>query len=121
MIKNLETAEHYRWGEVCDGWRLLDGPDLSVIQERIPPGAGEVMHYHSRARQLFYVLAGELQIQVGERPFRLSIGDSLEVSPGERHQVQNLSHVDAAFLVVSTPTTRGDRINLNPNESDPNG
>lgn len=36
MIKNVGTAEHYRWGQDCDGWRLPQGPDLSVIQERSP-------------------------------------------------------------------------------------
>jgi len=112
MIHNVKTAEHYHWGQVCDGWRLLERPDLSVIQERIPPGAGEVLHYHSRARQVFFVLDGQLQIQLGDHLFRLSTGDSLEVSPGEPHRVRNVGHVDAAFLVVSTPTTQGDRINV---------
>ena len=119
MIKNIHSAEHYRWGQVCDGWRLLERSDLSVIQERIPPGAGEVMHYHSRARQCFFVLEGELRIQVGEQLFRLSTGDSLEVSPGERHQVRNAGHADAMFLVVSAPTTRGDRVDADPNEQSP--
>ncbi|HYQ27782.1 MAG TPA: cupin domain-containing protein [Polyangiaceae bacterium] len=114
MIKNIDNAEHYRWGQVCDGWRLLDGPDLSVIQERIPPGEGEVTHYHSHARQCFFVLAGELQIQIDEQLFRLTTGDSLEVAPGKRHRVRNAGHVDAAFLVVSAPTTRGDRVNVEP-------
>ena len=40
-----ETAEHYAWGSVCDGWHLLKHPELSVIQERVPPGVGEVKHY----------------------------------------------------------------------------
>jgi len=112
MIKNISSAEHYGWGEVCDGWRLLEHADLSVIEERIPPGAGEVAHYHQRARQLFYVLAGELLIQLGEQPFRLSPGDSLHVPPGDRHRVQNQGEVEARFLVVSAPTTRGDRVNV---------
>ena len=112
MIRNTSSAEHYRWGQACDGWRLLDDSDLSVIQERIPPGAGEVAHFHARARQLFYVLSGELQIQLGEQLFRLSTGDSLEVPPGEQHRVRNQGNVDTTFLVVSVPTTRGDRVNL---------
>lgn len=112
MIKNTTLAEHYHWGQVCDGWRLLERSDLSVIQERIPPGAGEVSHYHERARQLFYVLTGELQIQREEELFRLSPGDSLEVAPGNRHRVRNEGSTDATFLVVSAPTTRGDRVNL---------
>jgi mannose-6-phosphate isomerase-like protein (cupin superfamily) len=112
MIKNTSSAEHYRWGQVCDGWRLLERSDLSVIQERIPPGTGEITHYHSRARQLFYVLAGELQLQLGEQLFRLSPGDSLEVPPGSHHRVRNEGELDAAFLVVSAPTTQGDRVNV---------
>ena len=47
MTRNRSNAEHYVWGDGCDGWRLLDRPDLSVIEERIPPGRGEVVHFHS--------------------------------------------------------------------------
>jgi mannose-6-phosphate isomerase-like protein (cupin superfamily) len=112
MIKNKANAEHYPWGQVCDGWRLLDRSDLSVIQERIPPGAGEISHFHRHARQLFFVLSGELQIQLGEQRFHLSQGDSLEVPPGDCHRVRNEGSVDATFLVVSAPTTQGDRVNV---------
>jgi len=56
MTINTTNAEHYVWGEVCDGWRLLAGGDLAVTQERIPPGRGEAEHYHGKARQLFFVL-----------------------------------------------------------------
>jgi len=31
-----------------------------VIRERIPPGRGEVRHYHPRARQCFFVLSGQI-------------------------------------------------------------
>lgn len=109
-VKNSRTAEHYRWGDGCDGWRLLDRADLSVIQEQMPPQASEVRHYHRRARQLFYVLQGELQIEVGEQCHRLWAGDSLEVAPGQRHLVCNRSSIPAMFLVVSAPTTAGDRV-----------
>jgi len=112
MIKNTANAEHYPWGQVCDGWRLLERSDLSVIQERIPPNAGEISHFHQRARQLFFVLSGELQIQLGEQRFHLSPGDSLEVPPGDRHRVRNEGSIEATFLVVSAPTTRGDRVNV---------
>lgn len=119
MIKNVNNAEHYRWGQGCDGWRLLDRADLSVIQERIPPGAGEVMHYHSRARQLFFVLSGNLDIQLDGQLVCLSQGDSLEVPPETHHLVQNTAHVDATFLVVSAPTSQGDRVNITAEPDEP--
>ena len=59
MTISIENAEHYIWGEVCDGWHLLKRDDISIIQERVPAGGAEVMHYHSRARQFFYILDGQ--------------------------------------------------------------
>jgi len=46
-------------GEVCNGWYLLKHNNISIIQERVPAGSAEVMHYHNAARQFFYVLKGE--------------------------------------------------------------
>lgn len=42
MRKSVDTTnvEHYIWGGVSDGWRLFDTPGLSVIEERVPAGAG---------------------------------------------------------------------------------
>lgn len=51
MIMNTTTAEHYRWGGVCDGVRLLERAELSVIDERIPPGALEFKHSKPRIGQ----------------------------------------------------------------------
>lgn len=103
------SAPHYRWGEVCDGWRLLDASDLSVIEEQVPPGAGEQRHRHVRARQCFYVLSGEAVIEVEGEEVRLSAGQALEVAPGTAHRFHNPGQVPVRFLVVSAPSTRGDR------------
>jgi quercetin dioxygenase-like cupin family protein len=51
-------APHYTWASICDGWSLVDTPGLSVVEERVPPGAEDVRHYHNQARQFFYVLSG---------------------------------------------------------------
>jgi mannose-6-phosphate isomerase-like protein (cupin superfamily) len=112
VIINRENAEHYRWGAACDGWRLLSTDGLSVIEERIPPGLGEVPHLHERARQLFYVLSGGVEIDLPAGAQRLERGDSLEVPPGTVHRVHNPFAEEAVFLVISSPTTAGDRINV---------
>ena len=49
---NINNAEHYIWGEVCDGWHLLKREGVSIIQERVPPGRTEAKHFHHRSRQL---------------------------------------------------------------------
>lgn len=112
MVTSIESAEHYIWGEVCDGWRLLKRDDLSVIQERVPPGGAEVMHYHNVSRQFFYVLAGEGVIAFEDSVVHLKKGQGIEIAPTVKHQFKNQSDSDVYFLVISVPSTRGDRVNL---------
>jgi hypothetical protein len=56
MIESLDNAEHCRFGQASEGWRLLERAALSVIQRTDPTRRSRISHYHSRARQLFYVL-----------------------------------------------------------------
>ncbi|HEY3572171.1 MAG TPA: cupin domain-containing protein [Thermoanaerobaculia bacterium] len=103
------TAEHYTWGEVCDGWRLLKEEQLSVIQERVPPGGAEVMHFHSRARQFFYVLSGIATLELADGAVTFGAGEGVHVPPGIPHRFRNNTGADVVFLVISAPSTEGDR------------
>ena len=109
---STSNAEHYKWGENCDGWHLLKRDDVSVIQELVPPGQAEVNHLHNVSRQFFYILAGTGTMRVGEKTITLSSGEGLEIPPGTAHQFRNDSREDVSFLVISTPKSHGDRINL---------
>jgi mannose-6-phosphate isomerase-like protein (cupin superfamily) len=105
-----ETAEHYSWGAGCDGWRLVDQAGLSVIHERMPPGAAEAWHHHQMARQFFFVLLGTATMEVGGQRHTLCAQQGIEVAPGAPHRIRNESGADVEFLVISQPTTRGDRV-----------
>jgi mannose-6-phosphate isomerase-like protein (cupin superfamily) len=113
-IINTESAEHYKWGGPqgtdCDGWHLVKTPELSVIEELMPPGASEARHSHMHARQFFYVLEGELTLEVEHHEFVLHPGEGLQISPGQKHQAINRSTAPTRFLVTSQPPSHGDRI-----------
>ena len=109
---DISTAEHYTWGVVCDGWRLLDKQDLSVIQERVPPAGGEAPHFHSRARQFFYVISGTATMELPDQTVSFGAGQGLHVPPNTVHRLVNTSDTDLVFLVISAPTTIGDRLNV---------
>jgi mannose-6-phosphate isomerase-like protein (cupin superfamily) len=111
---DTQTAPHYTWGGACDGWHLVQTPELSVIQERMPPGTSEARHLHNKANQFFYVLLGNLAIEVSGVESILSAGQGLHVGAGQPHQVRNRGAVDAEFLVVSNPPSHGDRISAAP-------
>ncbi len=112
MIASSENAEHYTWGNVCDGWHLLKRDDMSVIQERVPAGGEEVMHYHNMARRFFYILEGQGEMAFEDKTISLNKGQGIEIKPQVKHQFKNQSDADVHFLVISVPSTRGDRVNL---------
>ncbi len=107
---SIKTAEHYSWGQNCDGWHLVRQPELSVIQERMPHGAREVRHLHNHARQFFYVLSGRLTLEHEGTRHELCAGEGLEVPPAHAHQAINESGDDTHFLVISQPPSHGDRV-----------
>ena len=111
-ISDISTAEHYTWGGVCDGWHLLKDPALSVIQERVPPSAGEAPHFHARARQFFYVLSGTATMEFENKKVTFGPNQGLHVPPNTLHRFSTCPDTDVVFLVISSPTTAGDRINV---------
>ncbi len=108
------TAEHYTWGGPnktdCDGWHLVRTPDLSIIEELMPPNTSEARHHHARARQFFYVLHGELTMEIEHHDFTLNAGEGIEIAPGQSHQAINRSAAPVRILVTSQPPSHGDRI-----------
>jgi mannose-6-phosphate isomerase-like protein (cupin superfamily) len=110
-IVRRENAEHYRWGNDCDAWHLVRDEHLSVIEEMMPTGAAEVRHHHERAQQFFYVLSGELLLEIEGELTLVHAGSGIRILPGTRHLVRNPSSTAARFLVISQPPSRGDRIN----------
>ncbi len=111
MKKTTSNSEHYGWGTGCEGWHLLQRDDLSVIQERVPPGESETLHYHNKARQFFYILRGQAVIVIAGERVALRASDGIEIPPGTPHQFRNESEAMVELLVISMPKSHGDRVN----------
>ena len=103
------NAEHYRWGHECDAWHLVKDPQFTVIEELMPPGSAEVRHYHKKAQQFFYVLAGEAIMDVEGNPVLLAAGSGIRILPGVWHQIRNPSSSALRLLVISHPPSHGDK------------
>lgn len=105
-----QSAKHYFWQEICDGWHLLERDDLSIIAEKMPPNTSEDMHYHRKARQFFYILSGQATMRFSNHALLLNTGDGVEIEPGEAHQMCNCSDTEIEFLTVSMPKSHGDKV-----------
>lgn len=109
-VISRDNAEHYTWGSNCDGWFLVRSSELNIIEERMPAGARETRHHHARARQFFYVLEGELTMEIEHHEFTLRKGEGIEIAPGQSHQAMNRSQDPLRIVVTSQPPSHGDRI-----------
>jgi len=112
MINSISSAEHYKWGDNCDGWHLVNTESLSVIQEMMPPGTTENMHYHKLSQQVFFILKGSATFEIDDQIYNVKMGESIHVLPLAKHCISNNQNEELHFLVVSQPKSHGDRINV---------
>lgn len=110
LVRSRETMDGYFFDDGrAQAWRLLEGADLTVKEELVPPGSGERRHSHTFARQFFYVLEGEAVMDIADRTLVLKVGDGAHVAPKQAHRLRNVSDAPVRFLVVSSPRADGDR------------
>lgn len=112
MIQSKHNSEHYIWGNGCDSWILRDSFNLSVKQEKMPSGTSETPHYHTCAEQFFYILKGEAVFDLNGEKIPVKNGESISILPGTRHYISNETPEELEFLVISSPSTNNDRIEI---------
>ena len=111
-ISDRLSSEHYFWGDQCEGWRLVDNSDLSIIEEVMPAGASEKWHIHHKASQFFFILKGIATFEFENKKTEVEPLKGIRIEAGEKHRIVNYTTEELHFLVISQPTTRNDRINL---------
>lgn len=98
-------------GEVYDAgglWlrMLAQSPDqaLAIMDSIVPPGfPGPVRHRHAHMTDVFYVLEGELAIELDGEWHALGPGSFVLVPPGIPHTFANRGTVPARVLNIQQP------------------
>ncbi len=111
VSRNTQIA--YKWGNGGVGWPLVESDVMLVIEEMLAPGCSEKLHYHNHAAQCFYMLMGNAVMQFADdQHVDIEEGMALYISPKTSHAIVNQSSDKIRFLVISTPSTLNDRVNL---------
>lgn len=114
MTNSIKNSEHYVWGKNCDGWHLHKSDNLSVIQESMPCGASEELHYHNRAEQVFYILSGTATFEINGNTEMASLNESIHIPCKTLHKISNQHNEPLSFLLISQPKAQGDRVEIIP-------
>jgi len=111
MKISKENSEHYYWGEKCSGWHLVKSENISIIEELMPPNTKEQKHYHNFSEQFFQILNGIGTFEIDDQIIEVEKGSGIHILPKIKHSIKNNTSENLEFIVISHPTTRGDRIN----------
>ena len=111
IVSTQQPLKHDTWGGNCDAWNLVDEPEWSIKQERMPAGSSEEKHYHQKAEQFFFILKGKATFEIEEQWAAATAGEGIRIKAGQKHRVVNNTTEDLEFILCSQPSAAQDRYN----------
>ena len=90
---------------------------MSIIEESMPPNTSEVKHYHNKAQQFFYILKGNAVFELDNTTLHIGEREGIYIGRQVIHQIRNEGSTDLEFLVISEPTSKGDRVIIEQTET----
>jgi quercetin dioxygenase-like cupin family protein len=76
---------------------------VSVIENTLPAGFGGPPLHHHAFDEAFYVLDGQLTVQLDDRLTTIRPGELAFARAGVAHTLANLSQAPARYLLICTP------------------
>jgi mannose-6-phosphate isomerase-like protein (cupin superfamily) len=84
----------------------------SLAEASLPAGAQTRLHRHHRSEEIYHVLAGEGMMQLGEARFAIRPGDSICITPGCAHALENTGKETLRLLCCCSPAYAHDDTEL---------
>src|SRR4051812_16390960 len=105
-------APDYTGGDVSPflGYgRPLGSEQIALNVRVLAPGASHVPpgddpsggHSHNTIEEIYFVIAGEVQVKLGDDVLSLGPRDAVLIPPGTPRGARNVSGAEAAFVMVS--------------------
>ena len=76
---------------------------LFFAEVLVPPGGGPPPHRHAHEDESFYLLEGEVTLQLGDKTIVAKPGDFVQIPRGVVHAFKSTGTVNAKMLALNTP------------------
>jgi mannose-6-phosphate isomerase-like protein (cupin superfamily) len=89
--------------------RELAGPawtaarNQSLAEATVEPRSATAEHYHPRSEELYYFVAGEGRMRLGEQESAVTAGDCVVIPPGTVHKLWNTGAARLVLLCCCAP------------------
>jgi quercetin dioxygenase-like cupin family protein len=77
--------------------------DLSLLEITLEPGADSGVHRHTRERETFYVLGGEIEFVLEGQDIQVGTGETVSIPVNARHRFRNTGTAQARALLLLNP------------------
>ncbi len=75
----------------------------SLAEARVAPQTRTAPHYHPKTEEIYYILAGEGLMRLGDDERRVKPGDAIAIPPGQVHTIYNPGPAELRFLCCCAP------------------
>ena len=75
----------------------------------MPPKTQEKKHHPNKSQQFFKILNGKAAFEIENEIIEVESGNGIHVPSKVKHRIRNDQSENLEFIVISEPTTRGDR------------
>jgi mannose-6-phosphate isomerase-like protein (cupin superfamily) len=75
----------------------------SLAEEVLPPGASVGLHFHRETEEIYYVIAGNGTMRVGNECAEVGPGDAILIPRDQPHSLTNSGSQDMRILLVCGP------------------
>jgi len=75
----------------------------TLAEARLPVGRSTTPHRHIKTEEIYFILAGEGRMQLGDETRPVGPGDAIAIPPGETHQMTNTGGEVLRFLCCCAP------------------
>jgi mannose-6-phosphate isomerase-like protein (cupin superfamily) len=101
-VRARDRAEPFTTKDGSTIRELMHAANQSLAEATLAPGQDTQRHYHAVSEELYYVLAGEGEMEVDGERSAVGPGDAILIPPGARHQIR-ASGSELRFLCCCAP------------------
>jgi mannose-6-phosphate isomerase-like protein (cupin superfamily) len=80
----------------------------TLAEARLAPGMSTTPHFHKATEEIYYILEGHAQMQVGDDVRLVGPNDAIAIPPGMRHKITNTGGSVLRFLCCCAPGYEND-------------
>lgn len=75
----------------------------SLAEATVAVGGETLLHQHRTTEEIYHITQGSGFMRLGEESFKVSVGDSVCITPGTYHNIKNIGSLPLKILCCCSP------------------